>query len=557
MFIFPSPYGVGATQNNKETIAVTNASGQKKVKSFQTKNKIVFWHFPFARGLQFFLFGLIEFAKILISSFDFCFEKEKKQKWSLKEFTLLAVTIVFAVALSAILFGFLPARLGLLIVGYQTSALLRNFVIMLIKLVVFYAFLLALRLIPQLREMFCFNLAIEKSQNAPNGNSKRTKKLQRQPNFLNFLIFVFLLDFVVITLCGISIGIFWNFLVHLAILILCISFGYEIVLLTSNFCNFLNAVSNFLVFSRPTKTHFEMVEVVIAEMNMLKKGRDFMEDKDKIAFSVLYTEVKNKLAAAGILDKSDADWIIANVLQKTRGEIKLVSAVTEKQYQDIIKATDRRAKGESVDNIFGFAEFYGIRFDVNKKVLTPRMETEILVEQVLKAEKNYKKCEILDVGTGSGAIAIALAKNCDARITAVDVSKAALAVAESNAKKNDAKIEFLHSNLFDGLKRKRKFDIIVSNPPYIPSKEIEKLDKNVRECDPILALDGGEDGLDFYRAIVSQAKNRLKAKGQIFFEIGKGQAAAVRKLLRENGFEEIKTTKDYNKIERIVSGRVK
>ena len=220
-----------------------------------------------------------------------------------------------------------------------------------------------------------------------------------------------------------------------------------------------------------------------------------------------------------------------------------------------MKATERRAKGESIDNIFGFTEFYGLSFDVNKKVLTPRMETEILVEQVLKAEKEFTDCKILDLGTGSGAIAIALACNCGAKITAVDVSKAALTTAESNAKKNGVKIEFLHSNLFEDLKRKHKFDIIVSNPPYIPTEDIKKLDKNVRECDPILALDGGEDGLDFYRAIITEAPKRLNEGGLLFFEIGKGQAPAVRKLMRENGFVEIKTIKDYSKIERVICGK--
>ena len=266
---------------------------------------------------------------------------------------------------------------------------------------------------------------------------------------------------------------------------------------------------------------------------------------------------KNRLQNAGINEKSDADWIIATVLDKNRAEIKLLSFITDKQYQDIIKATERRAKGESIDNIFGFTEFYGLRFDVNKKVLTPRMETEILVETVLKVAKPNEKTKILDLGTGSGAIAVALAKNCDASITALDISKSALAIAESNAKKNGVEIEFLHSNLFDNLKRKRKFDIIVSNPPYIPTQEIEKLDRNVRDFDPHIALDGGEDGLDFYRKIVEQSVFRLSDGGYIFFEVGKGQAKSVKQFLKDAQFEEIKIVKDYSKIERVVYGKRK
>ena len=375
--------------------------------------------------------------------------------------------------------------------------------------------------------------------------------------FVVVIVFVFLSDIIVITLVGGGFGILFKLLFHIAVMLVSSMVCYEILVAVENIkmLNPLKWLTFVLVSAKPTRTHFETVSIAYQEMGILQKGRDFMEDENKHAFSVVLTEVKNKLSVAGVTDKSDAEWIIATVLGKNRAEIKLVPFVSDKQYEDIMKATERRAKGESIDNIFGFTEFYGIRFDVNKKVLTPRMETELLVEQVLKCQKNFKNCTILDLGTGSGAIAVAIAKNCDAKVTAIDVSKVALSVAEQNAKKNDVRIEFLHSNLFQDLKRKRKFDIIVSNPPYIPSSEIEKLDKNVRECDPLVALDGGEDGLDFYREIISKLGKRLNSGGYVFFEVGKGQASEVKKLLKESGFEEIKTTKDYNKIERIVSGK--
>ncbi len=570
--IFPSPNGVILSCDEKQVVAVTDKTGQKKLKSFKKKNKVIFWHFPFVRGLQYFFCGLALFFSSLIASFDLAFGMAKVKdlkKYYTKKIVMLILVVALGIGASELLLGFVPNQIGYLLVDYRGDRMLRNLVILACKVIVFYVILLCLRFLHGVLDMFRFNRAAELDLQKK-GVPKDTKKgaftnwmkmwwlgEMGCSNFCNYLIFVFLSDIIVITLIGGGFGIFFNLLFHIAVFLLSTMICFEILSVVENvrFLSPLKWLTSCLVYEKPTRTHFETVSIAKQEMSMLQKGREFMEDENKKSFSVVLTEVKNKLAVAGVTDKSDAEWIIATVLGKNRAEIKLVPFVSDKQYEDIMKATERRAKGESVDNIFGFTEFYGLRFDVNKKVLTPRMETELLVEQVLKAQKNFKNCTILDLGTGSGAIAIAVAKNCDAKVTAIDVSKMALAVAEQNAKKNDVKIEFLHSNLFQDLKRKRRFDIIVSNPPYIPSSEIEKLDKNVRECDPLLALDGGEDGLDFYREIISKAGKRLNSNGMIFFEVGKGQAGDVRKLLKESGFEEIKTTKDYNKIERIVSGK--
>lgn len=561
--IFPTHNGVVVHCQDKKVISAINCDGQKKLKSFREKNKIIFWHFPFFRGLQYFFCGIWALFQALVLAYDLCGGVKKKKdlnKFYLQNLFLIVVTAVLGVVFSALILGFLPGKLGYLLVGYEQSEILRNVVIVVFKVVLLYLFIGILRIFPIVVEFFRFNRAGEIESNNKKPKEKRTK-LQKQsnmPNFLNFVIFAFLLDIIVLTLWGASFGFLFNLALHIALFLGSISFAYEILWVFKRLnWGWVEYLTAFLVYAKPTRTHIETVGVAMTEINLLctQKGREFMEDENRKAFSVVYNEVRNKLANAGVNDKSDADWLIATILNKNRAEIKLVPFVTDKQYEDIMKATGRRAKGESLDNIFGYAEFYGLRFDVNKKVLTPRMETEILVEQVLKIEKNFKNATILDLGTGSGAIAISLAKNCDAAITAIDVSKMALATAETNARKNDAKIEFLHSNLFEGLKRKRKFDIIVSNPPYIPTTQIAKLDKNVRECDPHLALDGGEDGLDFYREITKGATSRLNNGGWLFYEIGKGQASAVRKIMRENGFEQIKTIKDYNKIERIVCGK--
>ncbi len=566
---FPSPNGVCLSCNEKEVISVTDAMGQKKLKSFKTRNKVIFWHFPFIRGLQFLFCGLFMFFSSLISSFDLSGKVVKVKnlkKYYIQKIVILTLVVLLGIGLSELLMGFAANRLAYLIVDYRGNTLLRNLIMLIFKIVIFYSLMLSLRTLSGVIDFFRFNRACELSSKP----ARKDKKVGRFiwlkdwmsgeigcSNFCNYIVFVFLSDIIVITLVGGGFGILFKLLFHIAVMLVSSMVCYEILVAVENIkmLNPLKWLTFVLVSAKPTRTHFETVSIAYQEMGILQKGRDFMEDENKHAFSVVLTEVKNKLSVAGVTDKSDAEWIIATVLGKNRAEIKLVPFVSDKQYEDIMKATERRAKGESIDNIFGFTEFYGIRFDVNKKVLTPRMETELLVEQVLKCQKNFKNCTILDLGTGSGAIAVAIAKNCDAKVTAIDVSKVALSVAEQNAKKNDVRIEFLHSNLFQDLKRKRKFDIIVSNPPYIPSSEIEKLDKNVRECDPLVALDGGEDGLDFYREIISKLGKRLNSGGYVFFEVGKGQASEVKKLLKESGFEEIKTTKDYNKIERIVSGK--
>lgn len=582
--VFPTSNGIVIHKDDKKVISAINCEGQKKLKSFRCKNKIIFWHFPFIRGIQYFLCGIFGFFQALFLSYDLCkiplkIKNGDVNKYYIKKMVVLIGVAIFAVGFSALVLGYCPGKIGYLVVGLKGSAILRNLVIAVVKIALFYVLILSLRCFSSVSEMLRFNRAgdfvynmnnvgdvsVSKKDNKTKKNIKKyvnKKNSGPQPlNFLNYLVFVFVLDFLVVTLCGVSYGFWFNLFFNIAVLFACMSVSYEIlwVLSLNNVASFVCYITEFLVYCKPTTTHIETALVAVTEINLLssQKGREFMEDENKKAFSVVYNEVKNKLTSAGINEKSDVDWLIATVLGKNRTEIKLVPFVTDKQYSDIMKAAERRAKGESLDNIFGYTEFYGLRFDVNKKVLTPRMETEILVEQVLKEEKNYKNTTILDLGTGSGAIAVAIAKNCDAVVTAVDISKMALATAENNARKNDVKIEFLHSNLFDGLKRKRRFDIIVSNPPYIPSQDIKKLDKNVRECDPILALDGGEDGLDFYREIVKGATSRLNANGQLFFEVGKGQASAVRKLMREQGFEDIKTIKDYNKIERVVCGKYK
>ena len=179
-----------------------------------------------------------------------------------------------------------------------------------------------------------------------------------------------------------------------------------------------------------------------------------------------------------------------------------------------------------------------------------------MVEEVIHEIQNRAvKLKVLDLCTGSGCIAITIAKNTDAKVYAVDISEAALTVAKKNATTHNANVKFINSDLFNNLK-KEKFDIIISNPPYIRSKDILALEDEVKKNDPLISLDGGEDGLYFYREIAKSAPKYLNKNGKIFLEIGINEAKSVKKLL-QNNFENIKIKKDYSGIDRVVIADIK
>ena len=227
-----------------------------------------------------------------------------------------------------------------------------------------------------------------------------------------------------------------------------------------------------------------------------------------------------------------------------------VSEAEEEQYR---KALEQRAVHVPLQHLLGYQDFMGLRFQVNEYVLIPRQDTEILVEEAMRYLHDGMR--ILDLCTGSGCILLSLlhySNDCEG--TGVDISKEALQVAALNAELLGIRADFLKSDLYE--KVTGKFDLLVSNPPYIERKVIPTLMEEVREYDPYIALDGGEYGLDFYRRIIGGAQDYLKRGGQILMEIGSGQAQAVSELLYEAGFKEIDVCKDFAGLDRVVSGRL-
>ena len=213
----------------------------------------------------------------------------------------------------------------------------------------------------------------------------------------------------------------------------------------------------------------------------------------------------------------------------------------------------RRQSGEPVAYITGRKEFWSLDLAVDARVLIPRPDSETAVEEALARVRDGGR--IADVGTGTGAIALAIAKaRPDLTVFASDVSEDALAVARGNAERLGLAVTFVKGSLVEPLRTSAPFDLLVANLPYVPTAEVAGLPAEVR-CEPRLALDGGEDGLDLVRALVAQAAGVLAPGGALVLEIGAGQAAASTELLRAAGFDDLRTRRDLGGVERVVSGQ--
>ena len=254
----------------------------------------------------------------------------------------------------------------------------------------------------------------------------------------------------------------------------------------------------------------------------------------------------------------NAELMLAHILKCKRLDLYLkfdqpLNDEETKLYREYLK---RRSSREPLQYITGSVEFYGLEFKVNNSVLIPRQETEILLETVINQNLKDDRFNILDIGTGSGNIAVCLAKHLEnSNVTSVDISDEALKVAKANAELNDVgdKITFIQANIFSNTEL-NGFDIIVSNPPYVSEEDYENLQPELRLYEPKISLTDNNDGLSFYKQIVSASGHLLKSGGKIYFEVGAGQFEKVMSMLRENNFSNVEYKKDYLNIERVIYG---
>ena len=217
---------------------------------------------------------------------------------------------------------------------------------------------------------------------------------------------------------------------------------------------------------------------------------------------------------------------------------------------------EKRKEHIPLQYIINKQNFYGLDFYVDESVLIPRYDTENIVDRIVKDCKENKCLSVLDLCTGSGCIAVSLKKCGFEKVYAADISDKALAVAKHNAKLNNADIIFLQSDLYENFPKEIRFDIIVSNPPYISTDEIARLEKQVRDFEPKLALDGGRDGLDFYKKIINLSKNFLNNKGRLYLEIGYDQSKDVVDLAKKERYDNIVIIKDLSGRDRGISMKV-
>ena len=280
-----------------------------------------------------------------------------------------------------------------------------------------------------------------------------------------------------------------------------------------------------------------------------------------ITYNNLYLDIRQQLRKAGIEAATlEARELVCFGTGKSREDLArdgglYASPELERQVRSLV---DRHLAGEPVAYLIGEWEFYGLPLDISPDVLIPRPDTEVLAGQAIEYIQTLGECRVLDLCAGSGCIGLAVASQApQARVVLGEYSDAALKVCRQNIRRNglSGRVVPMQADAREKPERSLgEFQCIVSNPPYIPRADIETLDASVRDYEPHLALDGGEDGLDFYQTISGKWKDALAPGGRLYFEVGIGQADSVLRIMRAQGFGDIQIVKDLHDIPRVVFG---
>lgn len=544
---------------------------------------------PLVRGVVSFVSSLVTGSKILMRSAEVYGdegEPSRFEKWCESKLhinVMAAVSFIatlLGVVLAVGLFIVLPILLADLLVSSGTwlvkYSVGYNLIQGCIRLIIFILYIVAITAMKDIRRVFMYHGAehktitcFEKGMELTPENAKTCSRIHDRcgTTFLFLVMAVCIVVFSVVNwVCDEYLNFFRfgnvvNFLIQFGIKILFLplvaGISYEVLkLLAKTQSKILLPIKapGFALQKLTTREPSEdMLEVAIAAFKKVYE----MDADEKIGetdFTVSktvkkYTEELKVLFAENGIDESDAEWLVSVKTGIARSELAASDKIlVPSRVRELDKIAGERLTGRPLWYILGDTEFYGYKIKVDERVLIPRPETELMTEQVLRTAEQGDK--VLDLCTGSGCIAIALAKKGaekELTVTASDISADALALAQENAKRNGADIKFIESDLLEGVRG--KFNIIVCNPPYIKSGDIAGLQKEV-QFEPKGALDGGEDGLDFYRRLAKEAPRHLVKGGTLFMECGIGQAQEIVKLFKK--FDYTMVSRDYNDVERFV-----
>ncbi len=546
---------------------------------------------PFVRGVVNFISSLVDGNRVLMRSADVAFPEDdqpsKAEKWLQEKhktsfsgvFSFLAVFlgILLAVGLfivvPQIITGFLPFDKH----SAGKEGVWFNLIESGIRLAIFILYILLIALIPSLKRVYMCHGAEHKTITCYEEGKELTVENVRGCSRLHdrcgttFLFLVMIVSVLVFSLVNVVAARWlyvsndkWNSVIRIGLKIIMLpvvaGISYEILRLLAKTKSKFFLIFKFpgLLLQKLTTREPEdgMIVCAITAFNtVLAMDADPKIPERLFAvqgkMSVLLKKIK-KIFAEQEIEEEEAEWIFALTLKIPKsvvnGEDRLLSGA---QVKEILRVVEERLTGRPLWYVYGDTDFCGYKIKVDERVLIPRPETEEMVMMAIAAVEEGNS--ILDLCTGSGAIAIAAYKELQKRgvsckVTAIDISEEALTLAKENALENGADIRFIQSDLFTRIRG--RFDVVISNPPYIASAKIDELQREVRDHEPRLALDGGEDGLDFYRKIASSAAKYLNRGGMLIMEVGEGQAKDVVKLFKGNAYAMI--AQDFNGVDRYV-----
>ncbi|MBO5851285.1 MAG: peptide chain release factor N(5)-glutamine methyltransferase [Clostridia bacterium] len=561
---------------NGQILVETNRIGAKT-----QKNK--FLNFPIVRGVVAFFNSLVLGTKTLMRSASVFGEEEtsKIDKYVEKKTGVNAVdfavfiSVALGLVLSLFLFFFLPQFIADLLPFKSNASLLYFLVEGLIRITIFICYILLTSLLKDVRRTFMYHGAEHKTISCYESGKELTVENVKTctrvhdrcgTTFTFLVMIVSILVFSIVNVFLQNLGVTFTgfigkvlrFLLKLLLLPFVSGISYEILKLLaktqSKFVLIFKAPGLLLQRITTREPDDSMIEVAITAFNKVLEMDENL-DIEPVKFNVfgsaqtLHGKVLSILKDAKVEDLADADWIVCRVLDIKRSSVSdKTILVTETQSKTAIEYALKRAQGIPLAYIFKDADFYGFKINVNENVLIPRPETEELCALIVK--ENDSKKTVLDMCTGSGAIAIALNKLKGFNVTAVDVSEKALNLAKKSAEENGANVTFIHSNMFENVSD--IYDVIVSNPPYIKTEDLKSLQKEVKK-EPILALDGGESGLDFYKILCENAHKFLLDNGALYMECGIGQASEIVEIFKKSqNYLDAQVFKDINGVERII-----